>query len=110
MSLKNIENARPPMPEKVSFAQIVKSPVTYALLVVSSILWIFIFLVVRANDSNLKARDEELKRLRLDNAEVRASLAECNDIKEDIYRALLFQQGINLQISSKLDSINQKKR
>lgn len=110
MALPDLKTSKPLLPEKITFEQIVKHPVVYALVIITSLLWIFIFLVVRSNEDNIKSREGELGRLRQDNIELRAALKISEQSKENIYRALLAQLGTNLEISNKLDSIHIQKQ
>lgn len=92
------DQMKPPMPEKITFNQIARHPLIWALVIITSLLWVAVFMFNRSNDGHLRARDEEIKSLRTENAQLRKE-------KEDLYKALLYQKGINLTIESKLDSI-----
>ena len=87
---------------KASFAEIVKHPVTYMLLVAVSLLWFFVYQFTGASGQGLISCEEEKLHLRTE-------LLQTRQEKDDLVQALLVKNGIINAITKNTDSLVRQK-
>jgi len=101
MPLDQIPN-KAPIPEKVSFNQVVRHPVTYALVIIVVLLMIAVGINVSLYRSNLNTYKEELKGCKIEREQLKKD-------NSDIFKALLIKEGIILKVENKIDSTSHEK-
>lgn len=98
-----------PRPEKITFKDIVRHPLVYALIIITSLLWIFVFQVSQSHNTTLEAKDSEIVRLTQDVGRLEQQLTKERTEKDNLYKALLVKNGVISELSVRIDSINHNK-
>lgn len=98
-----------PRPEKITFKDIVRHPLVYALIIITSLLWIFVFQVSQSHNTTLEAKDAEIVRLTQDVVRLERQLTKERTEKDNLYKALLVKNGVISELVVRIDSINHNK-
>ena len=96
-------------PDKITFRDIVKHPLVYALIIITSLLWIFVFEYSQSHGNTIKAKDSEIERLMDDVARLERQLSIERTERDNLYKALLVKNGIITEMVTRIDSLNNKK-
>ena len=83
---------------QVTFNQIVKHPVTYALIIVVSVLWFFVY---KFGDS----ADQVNKNCEAEKQQLRAELSQSRRENYDLIQAILVKNGVIYDLKKSTDSL-----
>ena len=93
--------ANPQLP-KATFLQVVNHPVTYALVIVGSLLTYFVYAFTGATDKTLATCKEE-------NVRLEAELTRVNKRNETLTDAILYYKGVVVETKKLTDSVVREK-
>lgn len=97
-----------PTPDKITFRDIVKHPLVYALVVITSLLWIFVFNYSQSHGDTISAKDSEIIRLTEHIEQLESQLVIERAERDNLYKALLVKNGIITEMVVRIDSLNNR--